>query len=102
MGTVYHAVRLRLYTCSVLCFAADSWTMKTVVALLLLCLCDPGWSDCQADCVSCSNILPKQLSFNTMVRSADKQHSAHTFYTHYTYKNKKRQKGNALKADMQM
>lgn len=41
--------------------------MKTVVALLLLCLCDPGHSDCQADCLSCSNILPKQLSFNTMV-----------------------------------
>ncbi|TMS13023.1 hypothetical protein E3U43_018098 [Larimichthys crocea] len=41
--------------------------MKTVVALLLLCLCDRGQSDCQADCLSCSNILPKQLSFNTMV-----------------------------------
>ncbi|KAM8894583.1 uncharacterized protein pnoca isoform 1-T2 [Spinachia spinachia] len=41
--------------------------MKTVVALLLLCLSDPGQSDCQADCVSCSNILPKQLSFNPMV-----------------------------------
>ncbi|XP_038558153.1 prepronociceptin [Micropterus salmoides] len=40
--------------------------MKTVVTLLLLCLCDPGQSDCQADCLSCSNILPKQLSFNTM------------------------------------
>lgn len=41
--------------------------MKTVVALLLLCLCDLGRSDCQADCLSCSHILPKQLSFNTMV-----------------------------------
>ncbi|XP_035485297.1 prepronociceptin [Scophthalmus maximus] len=41
--------------------------MKTAVALLLLCLCDPGQSDCQTDCLSCSNILPKQLSFNTMV-----------------------------------
>ncbi|XP_054476385.1 prepronociceptin [Anoplopoma fimbria] len=41
--------------------------MKTVVALLLLCLCDPGQSDCRADCVSCSNILPKQLSFNIIV-----------------------------------
>ncbi|XP_068431058.1 prepronociceptin [Clinocottus analis] len=41
--------------------------MKTVVALLLLCLCDPGQSDCQVDCVSCSNILLKPLSFNTMV-----------------------------------
>uniref|UniRef100_A0A1A7XRC5 Prepronociceptin a n=1 Tax=Iconisemion striatum TaxID=60296 RepID=A0A1A7XRC5_9TELE len=40
--------------------------MKTVVALLLLCLCDPGRSDCQADCLSCSKILPKQLSFNTV------------------------------------
>ncbi|XP_037614503.1 proenkephalin-A isoform X2 [Sebastes umbrosus] len=45
----------------------DGGTMKTVVALLLLCLCDPGQSDCQAECMSCSNILPKQLSFNTMV-----------------------------------
>ncbi|XP_029354462.1 prepronociceptin [Echeneis naucrates] len=41
--------------------------MKTVVALLLLCLCDPGHTDCQADCLSCSNILPKHFSFNTMV-----------------------------------
>ncbi|KAG7218577.1 hypothetical protein INR49_020177 [Caranx melampygus] len=41
--------------------------MKTVVALLLLFLCDPGHSDCQTDCLSCSNILPTQLSFNTMV-----------------------------------
>lgn len=54
--------------CSVLCCAADFGTMKTAVALLLLCLCDPGRSDCQADCRSCSKILPKQLSFNTMVR----------------------------------
>ncbi|XP_069546423.1 prepronociceptin isoform X2 [Brachyistius frenatus] len=45
----------------------DGGTMKTVVALLLLCLCDPGRSDCQTDCLSCSNILPKQLSFNPMV-----------------------------------
>lgn len=43
--------------------------MKTVVALLLLCLCHPGHGDCPADCLSCSNILPKQLNFNTMVRS---------------------------------
>ncbi|XP_028257960.1 prepronociceptin [Parambassis ranga] len=41
--------------------------MKTVVALLLLCLCDPGRSDCHTDCLSCSNILPKQLNFNTLV-----------------------------------
>ncbi|XP_005802552.1 prepronociceptin [Xiphophorus maculatus] len=41
--------------------------MRTVVALLLLCLCDPGRSDCQTDCLSCSKILPKQLSFNTVV-----------------------------------
>uniref|UniRef100_A0A096LXF3 Prepronociceptin n=1 Tax=Poecilia formosa TaxID=48698 RepID=A0A096LXF3_POEFO len=32
--------------------------------MLLLCLCDPGQSDCQTDCLSCSKILPKQLSFN--------------------------------------
>uniref|UniRef100_A0A3Q2SNY0 Prepronociceptin-like n=1 Tax=Fundulus heteroclitus TaxID=8078 RepID=A0A3Q2SNY0_FUNHE len=41
--------------------------MRTIVALLLLCLCDPGRSDCQTDCLSCSKILPKQLSFNTVV-----------------------------------
>ncbi|XP_061567551.1 prepronociceptin [Cololabis saira] len=41
--------------------------MKTVVALLLLCLCDPGRSDCQTDCLSCSHILPRGLGFNTMV-----------------------------------
>ncbi|KAK7899176.1 hypothetical protein WMY93_020029 [Mugilogobius chulae] len=41
--------------------------MKTTVALLLLCLCDLGQSDCQADCLTCNNILPKRLSFNTMV-----------------------------------
>ncbi|XP_041646523.1 prepronociceptin [Cheilinus undulatus] len=41
--------------------------MKTVVTLLLLCLCHRGQSDCQADCLSCSNILPRHLSFNTMV-----------------------------------
>ncbi|KAM6943470.1 prepronociceptin [Xenentodon cancila] len=41
--------------------------MKTVVVLLLLCLCDPGHSDCQTDCLSCNDILPKDLSFNTMV-----------------------------------
>uniref|UniRef100_A0A1A8R5V3 Prepronociceptin a n=1 Tax=Nothobranchius rachovii TaxID=451742 RepID=A0A1A8R5V3_9TELE len=40
--------------------------MKTVMALLLLCLCDPGHSDCQADCLSCSKILPKQLSVNSV------------------------------------
>ncbi|TNM90461.1 prepronociceptin [Takifugu flavidus] len=39
--------------------------MKTVLVLLLLCLSDPGQSDCQADCLSCSNILPRHLSFNT-------------------------------------
>ncbi|KAF7653832.1 hypothetical protein LDENG_00077780 [Lucifuga dentata] len=41
--------------------------MKTVVAVLLLCLSDPGLSDCQTDCLSCSHFLSKQLSFNTMV-----------------------------------
>ncbi|XP_076012407.1 prepronociceptin [Genypterus blacodes] len=41
--------------------------MKTVVALLLLSLCDPGLSDCQTDCLSCSRLLPRQLSFNTVV-----------------------------------
>ncbi|XP_060901994.1 prepronociceptin-like [Labrus mixtus] len=41
--------------------------MKTVMALLLLCLCHPAQSDCQADCLSCSNILPKQITFNTVV-----------------------------------
>ncbi|XP_072237306.1 prepronociceptin-like [Leuresthes tenuis] len=41
--------------------------MKTLVVLLLLCLCDPGHSDCQADCLSCSKVLPKPLSLNTAV-----------------------------------
>ncbi|KAM3624890.1 uncharacterized protein V6R79_003501 [Siganus canaliculatus] len=45
----------------------DGGTMKTVVALLLLCLCHPGHGDCQVDCLSCNNILPKLLRFNTMV-----------------------------------
>lgn len=53
---------------SALCCAADGGTMRTVVALLFLCLCDPGHSDCQADCLSCSNILSKHLSFNPTVR----------------------------------
>ncbi|XP_068174511.1 prepronociceptin [Antennarius striatus] len=47
--------------------------MRTVVALLLLCLCDPGQTDCQADCLSCSNILSKQIGFNTMVCLAECQ-----------------------------
>ncbi|KAM9765112.1 prepronociceptin isoform 2-T2 [Menidia menidia] len=42
-------------------------TMKTLVALLLLCLCDPGRSDCQGDCLSCSKTLPKLLNFKTAV-----------------------------------
>ncbi|KAL3065099.1 prepronociceptin-like [Trematomus bernacchii] len=43
--------------------------MKTLVALLLLLVCDPAHthSDCQTDCLSCSHILPKQLPFNTLV-----------------------------------
>ncbi|XP_004067505.1 prepronociceptin [Oryzias latipes] len=41
--------------------------MRTVVALLFLCLCDPGHSDCQADCLSCNNILSKHLSFDPTV-----------------------------------
>lgn len=65
---LHQVVALNVCFCSVLCGAADFRTMKTVVALLLLCLCDPGHSDCQADCLSCSKILPKKLSFNTMVR----------------------------------
>ncbi|XP_034536539.1 prepronociceptin [Notolabrus celidotus] len=48
-------------------YIAAGGTMKTVVSLLLLCLCHPVQSDCQADCLTCSTILPKQLSFNTMV-----------------------------------
>lgn len=51
------------------CVLADGGTMKTVLVLLLLCLSDPGQSDCQADCLSCSNILPRHLSFNTKVKS---------------------------------
>ncbi|XP_061730992.1 LOW QUALITY PROTEIN: prepronociceptin [Nerophis ophidion] len=40
--------------------------MKTVVALLLLWVCDAANADCQDDCLSCGSILPKQLTFNTM------------------------------------
>ncbi|XP_061819448.1 prepronociceptin [Nerophis lumbriciformis] len=40
--------------------------MKTVVALLLLWVCDAAHADCQDDCLSCGHILPKQLTFNTM------------------------------------
>nr|XP_057934861.1 prepronociceptin [Doryrhamphus excisus] len=40
--------------------------MKTMVALLLLCVCDAAHADCQDDCLSCSQLLPKQLTFNTM------------------------------------
>ncbi|XP_077420152.1 prepronociceptin-like [Vanacampus margaritifer] len=42
--------------------------MKTLVALLmLLLLCaDGAHADCQDDCLSCSLILPKRLTFNTM------------------------------------
>ncbi|XP_057703306.1 prepronociceptin [Corythoichthys intestinalis] len=42
--------------------------MKMLVALLtLLLLCVNGvHGDCQDDCLSCSRILPKQLTFNTM------------------------------------
>ncbi|PWA18955.1 hypothetical protein CCH79_00004819, partial [Gambusia affinis] len=58
---------LTLCFLSALRHTADGGTMRTVVALLLLCLCDPGRSDCQTDCLSCSKILPKQLSFNAVV-----------------------------------
>lgn len=74
ISRIYQIVGLKKCT-PVLCCAADGGTMKTVVTLLLLCLCDPGQSDCQADCLSCSNILPKQLSFNTMVRSPQSTHT---------------------------
>ncbi|XP_054627032.1 prepronociceptin [Dunckerocampus dactyliophorus] len=40
--------------------------MKTVVALLLLCVCDAAHADCQDDCLSCSRLLPKQRTFNTV------------------------------------
>lgn len=76
---VYQTAVLNICISSVLCCAADGGNMKTVVALLLLCLCDRGQSDCQADCLSCSNILPKQLSFNTMVRSPHTQTHIHTY-----------------------
>lgn len=57
------------------CVLADGGTMKTVLVLLLLCLSDPGQSDCQADCLSCSNILPRHLSFNTKVKSTTQTHT---------------------------
>jgi len=76
-------VTLNMYIFSALFCAADGETMKTVVALLLLCLCDPGQTDCQADCVSCSNILPKPLSFNTMVNMTPTHTHTHThIHTH--------------------
>ncbi|XP_034040342.1 prepronociceptin [Thalassophryne amazonica] len=41
--------------------------MRTALVLLLLCLCDGMQSTCQTDCLSCSSIIPKQLSFNAVV-----------------------------------
>ncbi|KAI4885257.1 hypothetical protein NFI96_018857, partial [Prochilodus magdalenae] len=42
--------------------------MKTPLwTLLLLGLCVPGRSDCQRDCLSCGQILPKDHTFNTLV-----------------------------------
>uniref|UniRef100_A0A8C2BI40 Prepronociceptin b n=1 Tax=Cyprinus carpio TaxID=7962 RepID=A0A8C2BI40_CYPCA len=42
--------------------------MKTLFwTLLLLCLCTPGHSDCQGDCLTCGLILPKNQAFNTLV-----------------------------------
>ncbi|XP_076835059.1 prepronociceptin [Brachyhypopomus gauderio] len=42
--------------------------MKTPLwGLLLLGLCVPGHSDCQRDCLSCSQMLPKDHVFNTLV-----------------------------------
>uniref|UniRef100_A0A4W4EIH1 Prepronociceptin a n=1 Tax=Electrophorus electricus TaxID=8005 RepID=A0A4W4EIH1_ELEEL len=42
--------------------------MKTPLwTLLLLGLFVPGHSDCQRDCLSCSQILPKDHAFNTLV-----------------------------------
>ncbi|KAG9268886.1 prepronociceptin [Astyanax mexicanus] len=42
--------------------------MKTPLwTLLLLGLCVPGHSDCQKDCLFCGQILPKDLTFNTLV-----------------------------------
>ncbi|XP_061605405.1 prepronociceptin-like [Phyllopteryx taeniolatus] len=41
--------------------------MKMLVVLLMLLLCvDGAHADCQDDCLSCSLILPKELTFNTM------------------------------------
>ncbi|KAK1171386.1 prepronociceptin-like [Acipenser oxyrinchus oxyrinchus] len=42
--------------------------MKTLLwTLLLLCLCVPGHSDCQRDCLSCSQRLFQHDTFNTLV-----------------------------------
>ncbi|XP_048830823.1 prepronociceptin [Brienomyrus brachyistius] len=38
------------------------WTL-----LLLLCTCDPGTSDCQRDCLSCSLLFPEKQSFSSLV-----------------------------------
>lgn len=69
---------LTLCFLSALRHTADGGTMRTIVALLLLCLCDPGRSDCQTDCLSCSKILPKQLSFNAVVIQTHAQTLTHT------------------------
>ncbi|KAM9817551.1 prepronociceptin [Neosynchiropus ocellatus] len=41
--------------------------MRTLLVLLLLCLCETGHSDCQSDCLTCSDALPKQVRFNAML-----------------------------------
>ncbi|XP_062864084.1 prepronociceptin [Trichomycterus rosablanca] len=42
--------------------------MKTPLwTLLLMGLCVPGRSDCQGDCLTCSQILPKDYGFDTLV-----------------------------------
>ncbi|XP_053722156.1 prepronociceptin [Synchiropus splendidus] len=41
--------------------------MRTLLLLLLLCWCDTGHSDCQSDCLTCSNLLAKQVGFSAMV-----------------------------------
>lgn len=55
--------------CLFVVWLPDGGTMKTLLVLLLLCLSDPGHSDCQEGCLSCSHLLPRHLTFNTMVRS---------------------------------
>ncbi|XP_046887185.1 prepronociceptin [Hypomesus transpacificus] len=52
-----------------------------MLALLLLCLCVPGHCNCQAECFSCAQLLPKELNFNIMVCVVECEGSISSAYT---------------------